>query len=53
MEKYNGQSYVTIMKNGPESRRMDLMSLNSFLIYLQQLLTMTDSTNPYSVELAK
>ena len=29
------------------------MSLNSFLIYLQQLLTMVDSTNPYSVELAK
>ena len=48
-----GQSYDTIMMNVPGSRRMDLMSLNSFLIYLQQLLTMVDSTNPYSVELAK
>ena len=53
MEKYNGQPYVTIMMNGPGPRRMDLMSLKSFLIYLQQLLTMVDSTNPYSVELAK
>ena len=29
------------------------MSLDNFLSYLQQLLTMVDSRNPYSVELAK
>ena len=29
------------------------MSLDNFLSYLQQLLTMLDSSNPYSVELAK